>query len=153
MEIQPFWQALYDHGADLVISGHDHVYERFGPQRPDGVADPVFGLRQIVVGTGGRDHREFGLPVPSSEVRIPETFGVLKLTLHADSYDWQFLPEAGKPLTDQGTNACHGAPPPVPPATVTTPPAVTVTAPPPVTRRPPRRQPASPRRPTPRHRR
>jgi hypothetical protein len=109
--LQAFWQALYDHGADLVVSGHDHVYERFGAQRPDGVPDPLFGLRQIVVGTGGRDHRKFGPPAPSSEVREASTFGVLKLTLHADSYDWQFVPEAGKTFSDSGTTACHGAPP------------------------------------------
>ena len=109
-DLQPFWQALYEHGADLVVSGHDHVYERFATLRPDGVPDPLFGLRQIVVGTGGRDHRSFGLVVPGSEVRIEETFGVLKLTLHADSYDWQFIPEAGKTATDAGMGACHGAP-------------------------------------------
>ncbi len=109
-DLQPFWQALYEHGADLVVSGHDHVYERFAALRPDGVPDPLFGLRQIVVGTGGRDHRSFGLVVPGSEVRIEETFGVLKLTLHADSYDWQFIPEAGKTATDAGTGVCHGPP-------------------------------------------
>jgi hypothetical protein len=115
VELQPLWQALYDYGADLVVSGHDHVYERFGPQRPDGVADPLFGLRQFVVGTGGRDHRKFGLPAASSEVREGSTFGVLKLTLHADGYDWQFVPEAGQTFTDQGTTACHGAPLLIPP--------------------------------------
>jgi hypothetical protein len=79
----------------------------------------LFGLRQIVIGTGGRDYRKFGLSMPGSEVRIPETFGVLKLTLRADSYDWEFIPEAGKTLTDQGTTACHGVPPASEPAPVT----------------------------------
>ena len=138
VDLQPFWQALYEYGADLVVSGHDHVYERFAALRPDGTADPLFGLRQIVVGTGGRNYRSFGLPVPGSEVRIAKTFGVLKLTLRADSYDWEFVPEAGKTLTDQGTTACHGAPPvtvppTLPPVTVppvTTPPTVPVTLPP-----------------------
>ena len=111
--LQPLWRALYEHGADLVISGHDHVYERFGPQKPGGAADAVFGLRQIVVGTGGRDHRNLGSPVAHSEVRNDDTFGVLKLTLHPDSYDWRFVPEAGKTFTDKGTSACHDAPPPL----------------------------------------
>jgi hypothetical protein len=118
VDLQPFWQALYEYGADLVVSGHDHVYERFAALRPDGVPDPLFGLRQIVIGTGGRDHRSFGIPVPGSEVRIADTFGVLKLTLRADSYDWQFIPEAGKTLTDEGTTACHGVPPVTVPTTL-----------------------------------
>jgi hypothetical protein len=139
LEVLPLWQALYDYGADLVVSGHDHVYERFGPQRPNGVADPRFGLRQIVVGTGGRDHRNFGPAGPSSEIRNGDTFGVLKLTLHADSYDWQFVPEADKTFTDAGTTACHGAPrlrlapaPPIPstPSTTVPPPPTTVPTPP-----------------------
>jgi hypothetical protein len=109
--VQPLWQALYDHGAELVLAGHDHVYERFAPQRPGGVADAAFGLREFVVGTGGRDHRRFGPAVRNSEVRNNDTFGVLKLTLHRDRYDWEFVPEAGKSFTDSGTGACHGAPP------------------------------------------
>jgi acid phosphatase type 7 len=128
--IQPLWKALYDHGAELVLSGHDHVYERFGKQRPGGAPDPTFGLRQIVVGTGGRDHRSFGSPLPHSEVRNGDTFGVLKLTLRADSYDWEFVPEAGKSFTDRGTGACHGAPPPPPPPPPPlSPPAPPVTVP------------------------
>ena len=116
VDLQPFWQALYEAGADLVVSGHDHVYERFASLGPDGVVDPLFGLRQIVVGTGGRDYRFFGLPVAGSEVRIAATFGVLKLTLRADSYDWEFIPEPSKAdATDRGTTACHGAPPLPPP--------------------------------------
>ena len=111
---QPFWQALYDHGADVVLSASDHVYERFGFQDPAGDADAVFGLRQFTVGTGGRSHQSFKTPVPNSEVRHGATYGVLKLTLHADSYDWRFVPEAGKTFTDSGTSACHGAPPPPP---------------------------------------
>ena len=111
--VEPLWQALYDHGADVVVSGHDHVYERFGPQTPGGAGDAVFGLRQIVVGTGGRDHRTFGSPIAHSEARNDNAFGVLKLTLHPDSYDWQFVPQAGKSFTDQGTTACHDAPPPI----------------------------------------
>lgn len=124
LELQPLWQRLYESGADLVISGHDHVYERFRPQRPGGAADPAFGLRQFVVGTGGRDHRNFGVPLPGSEVRNGTTFGVIKLTLRTGSYNWEFVPEAGKTFTDRGTGTCHGAPP-IQPPTTTPPPSTT----------------------------
>jgi hypothetical protein len=107
---QPFWQALYDHGADLVLVASDHLYERFGFQNPAGDADAAFGLRQFTVGTGGRGHQSFKAPLPNSEVRNGSTYGVLALTLHPDSYDWRFVPEAGGSFTDQGTSACHGAP-------------------------------------------
>jgi hypothetical protein len=114
---QPFWQALYDYGAEVVVNGHDHLYERFGRQGPTGVADAVAGIRQFTVGTGGINHYSFGTIRPNSEVRNSNTFGVLKLTLHPDRYDWQFVPEAGRTFTDAGTTACHGAPnaPPPPP--------------------------------------
>ena len=55
-EMQPIWQALYDAGAEVVLSGHDHHYERFAPQAPDGSSDPQRGIREFVVGTGGRSH-------------------------------------------------------------------------------------------------
>ena len=106
--VGPFWQALYDYGADLVLSGHAHDYERFAPQTPAGAFDPAFGIRQIVVGTGGRSHYGFGGVKPNSQVRNGTAFGVLKLTLHPQSYDWRFLPQAGKTFTDSGTAACHG---------------------------------------------
>jgi hypothetical protein len=104
---QPFWQALYDHRADLVLSGDDHVYERFAKQTPTGVADPVRGIREIIAGTGGRSHYNFGTIQPNSEARNNTAFGVLEVTLHATSYDWQFVPEAGRTFTDSGTTACH----------------------------------------------
>ena len=118
--VGPFWEALYDYGADLVLSGHAHDYERFAPQTPAGVADPAFGIRQIVVGTGGRSHYGFGGVKPNSQVRNGTAFGVLKLTLHPQSYDWDFLPQAGRTFTDSGTTACHGRPPAPPPTTTTT---------------------------------
>lgn len=103
----PIWQVLYDANADVVLSGHDHLYERFGPQTPTGAADPVKGVREFVVGTGGRSHYSFGTPKPNSEVRNSDTYGVLKLTLHPDSYDWAFTPESGKTFADFGSAACH----------------------------------------------
>ena len=107
-EIQPLWDILYHGGADVIISGHDHDYERFAPQDPEGKADPQHGIREFVVGTGGKDsHRFFGLMQANSEVRQADTYGVLKLTLHAEAYDWEFVPEAGKKFTDSGTGECH----------------------------------------------
>ena len=107
LTVKPLFQALYDARADVVIGGHDHDYERFAPQNPDGAADPALGIREFVVGTGGKNHRPFGESKPNSEVRDATTFGVLKLTLKPKSYGWQFIPEAGKNFTDSGTSACH----------------------------------------------
>jgi hypothetical protein len=105
--LAPLWQALYDANADVVLSGHDHLYERFGPQTAAGAADPPRGIREFVVGTGGRSHYAFGTPQPNSEVRNSDAYGVLKLTLHPDSYDWVFTPESGKTFTDFGSTKCH----------------------------------------------
>lgn len=108
LEVKPLWEALYAANADVVIGGHDHDYERFAPEDPSGKADPQRGIREFVVGTGGKNsHRFFGWLKPNSEVHQADTFGVLKLTLHADSYDWQFVPEPGKTFTDSGTGKCH----------------------------------------------
>lgn len=106
-EFKPFWQALYDAHADVVVNGHDHDYERFAPQNPNGEADPAHGIREFVVGTGGKNHRPFHAPDQNSEVRNADSFGVLKLTLRAHGYDWSFIPEAGKSFTDAGTGTCH----------------------------------------------
>ncbi len=106
--MKPLWDALYASGADIVINGHDHHYERFAPQDPEGHADRQRGIREFVVGTGGKNtHRILTLPQPNSEVRNADTFGVLKLTLHPRSYDWEFVPEAGKTFTDSGSGSCH----------------------------------------------
>ncbi|MEX1253032.1 MAG: flexitail domain-containing putative surface protein [Dehalococcoidia bacterium] len=104
--MQPVWQALYDYGADVVLSGHDHNYERFAPQDPTGAADPTRGIREFVVGTGGYSHYAFAAPQPNSELRDAVTYGVLKLTLHATSYDWEFVPEPGELFTDTGSDGC-----------------------------------------------
>lgn len=104
--MRAFWQALYDFGADVVLVGHEHNYERFALQDPNGVADPTRGIREFVVGTGGADLYGFDTPLANSEIRNADTFGVLKLTLHPTSYDWEFIPEAGKTFTDSGTGSC-----------------------------------------------
>ena len=105
-KMSPFWTDLQAAGADVVLSGHRHDYERFARQNSDGTADPA-GLREFVVGTGGGPHDHFEGPVaPNSEIRQQDTYGVLQLTLHADSYDWRFTATAGDPFTDSGTDSC-----------------------------------------------
>ena len=98
---------LYNNNVDVVLDGHDHIYERFAPQNPSAVADPVKGIREFIVGTGGANHTSIASIAANSEVRNVDTFGALKLTLHPTSYDWQFFPVAGKTFTDSGSNACH----------------------------------------------
>src|SRR5579859_2042175 len=107
LALKPFWQALFDANADVVISGHDHDYERFAPQTPDGKSDMSRGIREFIVGTGGKNHRPFGDPHPNSELRDATAFGVLKLTLRPGNYSWEFIPEPGKSFTDVGSAECH----------------------------------------------
>src|SRR6266487_3703551 len=111
------WQSLYNHNADLILTGHDHIYERFAPQTADGTLDTARGLREFIVGTGGANHTTLTTIAANSELRNVDTFGVLKLTLHPTSYDWQFAPEAGQTFTDSGTGACHGSIPDTTPPT------------------------------------
>ena len=108
--IRPLWAALYDFGADLIINGHDHVYERFAPMKPDGTADATFGIRQITAGTGGNSLYNLGPNHPNSQARDNSTNGVLKLTLTASGYSWQFIPVPGGTFTDAGSGTCHGRP-------------------------------------------
>ena len=107
IKMRPTWDALYAANADVVLSGHDHDYERFALQSPSGAADSARGIREFVVGTGGGSHYSIVSIRPNSQVRNSDTYGVLKLTLHPTSYDWEFVPEAGKTFTDSGTTSCH----------------------------------------------
>jgi acid phosphatase type 7 len=109
-ELKPLWEVLYAAHADLVLAGHEHSYERFAPQDPEGKADPANGIREIVAGTGGRSHDLLGFATPNSEVREWDTFGVLKLTLSPGKYTWEFIPEEGKSFHDVGSGACHNYP-------------------------------------------
>jgi hypothetical protein len=114
---QPLWEALADFNVEIVLSGHSHNYERFAPLDRGGNLDPVNGIRQFVVGTGGAFFTGMSSPIAHSEVAQNDTFGVLFLALHPTSYDWRFVPEAGKTFTDVGSTPCHGLiapPPPVP---------------------------------------
>jgi acid phosphatase type 7 len=106
-QLEPLWEVLYEAGADVVLSGHDHNYERFAPQDPYGKADPERGIREFVVGTGGKNHYKIFDPLPNSEIHNDDTYGVLKLTLHPKSYEWRFLPAAGGEFTDSGDDQCH----------------------------------------------
>jgi acid phosphatase type 7 len=105
-DMREIWRVLYDFDADLVVNGHDHLYERFGPQDPDGRLDPVRGIRQITVGTGGGN-----LYTPITNAANTEAigivYGVIKLTLSTGSYQWQFIPIPGTSFSDAGTGQCH----------------------------------------------
>src|SRR5438874_1949080 len=111
--VRPLWDALYAAGADVVVNAHYAFYERFAPQTGTGVADPVQGIREFVVGTGGAAVTAFGTIRANSQVRSSGTFGVLRLTLSDGSYHWQFVPVAGKTFSDSGSTSCHGMAPTV----------------------------------------
>ena len=102
-----FWTDLYSGGADLVLNGHDHDYERFAPQDPAGNLDTARGIREFVAGTGGDSHYTFNAPTANSEVRDSTSFGVLELTLHPAGYQWSFVPVSGAGFTDSGSGSCH----------------------------------------------
>ena len=99
------WRQLYAAHADVVLDGHDHIYERFDPQDSDGVADPN-GIREFIVGTGGANHTSIASIAANSVVRNTTTFGILGLTLHPGGYSWNFEPAAGT-FTDSGSASCH----------------------------------------------
>lgn len=111
-ELQALWEDLYAAHADLFLAGHEHSYERFAPQDPQGNPDPEHGIREIVVGTGGKSHDPLGFATPNSEVRDWETYGVLKVTLAPGKYDWEFIPVEGATFRDSGSGVCHNVPPP-----------------------------------------
>jgi hypothetical protein len=105
-EYQPLWEILYEAGADLVLNGDEHNYERFAEMDAQGSPSSP-GMRAIVVGTGGKSLYELGTPLPASEVRESSSYGVLKLVLHPDRYEWEFVPAAGYTFTDRGSTGCR----------------------------------------------
>jgi hypothetical protein len=100
------WKVLYELGADIVLNGHDHVYERFARQDGNGKPDPERGIREFIVGTGGGGVYKFGTIAKNSEVRDNTTYGVLKLTLSPGAYAWQFVAAMGGRFHDEGTGTC-----------------------------------------------
>ena len=94
----PLWRTLARAKADVVLAGHDHHYERFGP---------IDGIRSFVVGTGGRSHYPVLVQRRGSQAVNDREFGVLRLTLRADSYSWRFVPVAGATYTDVGSGRCR----------------------------------------------
>jgi acid phosphatase type 7 len=110
-ELRQLWIDLYEAHADLMLVGHEHSYERFAPQDPDGKLDFTHGIREIVAGTGGRSHDPLGFAIPNSEVRNADTFGVLKVTLSPHAYAWEFIPVPGGTFRDSGAGVCHNQAP------------------------------------------
>ena len=109
--VAPLVRLLYKHGAEIIVNGHDHDYERLAPARPSGEVDAKFGIRQFIVGTGGAEMRGEGAQAAAhSRVFQSTDWGVLKLTLEGGSYSWRFLPIAGQTFEDQGDGTCHGKP-------------------------------------------
>src|SRR5206468_2215644 len=118
--------------GEIFLVAHDHIYERFAPSAPSQKIDTANGVQQFIVGTGGRDLSGLAPIEPNAEVRDNTAFGVLKLTLHPGSYDWQFMPIGGQGFTDSGSRACHGPGPPAepPPPSPSPPPAAAPPGPP-----------------------
>jgi acid phosphatase type 7 len=107
-EVKPIWEALYAEGTDVVLNGHDHNYQRFAPQDPNGKADPERGIREFVVGTGGASLYPIESPLENSVVNIDDNFGVLKLRLEEGRYEWRFVAvEDGSTSADSGSAKCH----------------------------------------------
>jgi acid phosphatase type 7 len=106
LEVKPLFEVLYRAGVDLALTGHDHLYERFAPMDANGNADSDGGLRQFVVGTGGKSHYPVRAVQPNSQVRLENTDGILDLSLEPDRYAWRFVTTAGK-VGDAGRDVCH----------------------------------------------
>jgi hypothetical protein len=103
---KPFWDALYAAGAELVLNGHEHDYERFAPQDPAGKADAARGITEVIAGTGGAVLRDFAQTAPNSVVRQAFTYGVLSITLQPDGYDARFISTDGS-FSDAFSGTCH----------------------------------------------
>ena len=104
-DVAPFWDVLYEAGADLVLNGHEHDYERFAPLDPVGLAADVRGIMQLLVGTGGAELREIKDPVANSHVRSSLAYGVIELRLNQSGWRWQFYP-TDHSFIDAGAGRC-----------------------------------------------
>lgn len=105
--VEDLWQALLDHDVEMLLAGHEHLYERTAPLDAEGKVDRSQGVRTFVVGTGGGQLYELAEPVHGSEVAFSDTHGVLRLTLRSSGYDWEFLPGTPGGSTDAGSAECH----------------------------------------------
>jgi hypothetical protein len=108
--VAAFWDDLYQAGAEVVLNGHDHVYEHFVPLNPSGQTDPAQGISQFTVGTGGAELTEFAGDNSLSDVQIAGANGVLVMELHRDGYNWQFVTTPNGETADKGSASCHDAP-------------------------------------------
>lgn len=100
------WKRLYDAGVDVVLNGEQHDYERFPPLTPTGSLDGTKGIREFNVGTGGESTETMVAVAQYSEARS-DAFGILKLTLDAGSYNWEFVPVVPGQFSDTGSGKCH----------------------------------------------
>ncbi|MFZ2095577.1 MAG: hypothetical protein WAV05_02955 [Anaerolineales bacterium] len=105
--IKPIRQSMNNAGVELVLNGYDHDYERIAPQDSTGLENATNGIREFVVGTGGKDLRSISSPIDHSEVQNDNTWGVLNLTLHPTGYDWKYIPVAGQTFVDSGSGHCQ----------------------------------------------
>lgn len=106
MEMRDVWKLLYEAGADVVLSSHDHIYERFAPMDGKGKLDPERGIREFLVGTGGSGVYQFKRIAPNSEVHDNSTYGVLKMTLKPGKYEWEFVAIGSQKFRDSGSGTC-----------------------------------------------
>jgi hypothetical protein len=103
--VAPLFRILYRRGVDVLLAGHDHHYERFAPQTPRGELDRAAGVRQFIVGTGGKSHYQLDTALPNSMFREGAHYGILRLRLRPDAYRWRFIDINGV-TRDSGTTAC-----------------------------------------------
>ncbi len=106
-KVRDAWQVMYAHGVDVVLAGHDHLYERFPPRNPDGQPDPADGIVSFVVGTGGAPLYNYGELDPHSAIRQNTAHGVLALRFKPDGYEWEFVAVPGEDFEDRGEGRCH----------------------------------------------
>ena len=107
VHMHDIWRILYDAGVDVIVNGHDHLYERFAPQDSDGRSDPARGIREFIVGTGGAPSYRFVANKPNSQRQITNRYAVIRFTLLADSYQWSLLEAPNGGVLDSGTGTCH----------------------------------------------
>ena len=105
-DMRDLWRTLYEFNVDVIINGHDHLYERFAPQDPDGRADSARGIRQFIVGTGGAHLYSF-VGISANSESQASVYGVLMLTLTSGAYQWEFIPADAAPFHDAGLGSCH----------------------------------------------